>query len=273
MYQQIAEDLRGQIESGILAPGAQLPTELQLRERYNASRNTIRDAIKRLTSLSLVVTRPGQGTFVVERFKPFRTTLSADAETGFGGGEGKAALSEVKARGLEPSADIPDVGIKRADATVAEQLDLAEGAQLISRLQPRYINGTPWSLQTSFYPMDLALRGAQRLLVADDIPEGTVTYLKEQLGLVQVGYRDEIHVRLPDENEAKFFKLPDDGTVSVVVIQRTGYADDAQGPVPFRVTISVFPADRNQFVMDSGRVPSQFAATPAKKPASAENSA
>ena len=70
MYQQIAEDLQTQIESGILEPGAQLPTELELRDRYDSSRNTIRDAIKRLTSQGLVETRPGQGTFVTRSVDP-----------------------------------------------------------------------------------------------------------------------------------------------------------------------------------------------------------
>lgn len=48
MYRQIAEDLQRRIESGELPPGAQLPTEFELREQYDASRNTIRDAIKRI---------------------------------------------------------------------------------------------------------------------------------------------------------------------------------------------------------------------------------
>jgi DNA-binding GntR family transcriptional regulator len=39
MYRQIAEDLRGPIEAGRLAPGARLPTEDEFRMRYNASRN------------------------------------------------------------------------------------------------------------------------------------------------------------------------------------------------------------------------------------------
>ena len=60
MYLQIADDLRIKIETGELAPGAQLPTELELRERYEASRNTIRDAIKRLISLGLVETSDGK---------------------------------------------------------------------------------------------------------------------------------------------------------------------------------------------------------------------
>ena len=53
MYRVIAEDLRQQIETGALEPGAQLPTETGLRETYGASRNTIRDAIKLLTQLGL----------------------------------------------------------------------------------------------------------------------------------------------------------------------------------------------------------------------------
>ena len=78
MYRQIADDLRQTIESGTIAPGSQLPTELELRERYNASRNTVRDAIKWLINLGLVATRPGQGTFVVEKIDPFVTTLSGN---------------------------------------------------------------------------------------------------------------------------------------------------------------------------------------------------
>ena len=73
MYRQIAEDLRAKIESGELAPGTRLRTELELREDYDASRNTVRDAIKWLTNLGLVETRPGQGTFVVQKIAPFVT--------------------------------------------------------------------------------------------------------------------------------------------------------------------------------------------------------
>ena len=78
MYRQIAEDLRRQIEDGELLPGAQLRTELELRERYNASRNTVRDAIKLLITRGLAETRPGQGTFVVETIVPYVTSLTGD---------------------------------------------------------------------------------------------------------------------------------------------------------------------------------------------------
>jgi hypothetical protein len=43
-------------------------------------------------------------------------------------------------------------------------------------------------------------------------------------------------------------------------VVRTGYRDSDEGPLPFRVTFSYFPADRNQFVMNSGDVPREPAA-------------
>src|SRR6266516_6919151 len=95
MYRQIAEDLRGKIERGEIAQGAQRPTEIELIEQYDASRNTVRDAIKLLTARDLVETRPGHGTFVVEKINPFVTTLTSDPETGRGGGEGDVYIAEV----------------------------------------------------------------------------------------------------------------------------------------------------------------------------------
>ena len=85
MYHRIADDLGKRIESGELERGSQLPTELELREAYGASRNTIRDAIKRLTSQGLVETRQGQGTYVTRVIDPFVTVLSPDPAIGVGG--------------------------------------------------------------------------------------------------------------------------------------------------------------------------------------------
>jgi len=265
LYRRIALELRQQIQTGKFAAGQQLPTELELREEHGASRNTIRDAIKWLTTNGLVETRPGQGTFVVDRITPFVTTLSADPETGLGGGEGDAAFSEVRERGREPSASIPRIEVQLAKGNVAARLRVPVGTQVVSRHQERFIGSKPWSLQTTYFPMDLVLQGAQKLISAEDISGGAVAYLKEQLGLVQVGYRDRILVVPPNEQEARFFKLPDDGRISVITMIRTGYRSSDEGPVPFRVTFTVFPADRNQLVINSGETPTTPAA-PATPP-------
>ncbi|GAA3471946.1 hypothetical protein GCM10018965_064990 [Nonomuraea roseola] len=65
-YQEIATDLRGQITSGALAPGAAVPSESELRRRYDASRNTVRQALAVLEREGLVITHPGKGRFVSE---------------------------------------------------------------------------------------------------------------------------------------------------------------------------------------------------------------
>src|ERR1035441_3825259 len=103
MYRQIAEDLRRQIEEGGLAPGKQLRSELELREKYEASRNTVRDAVKWLITRGLVESRPGQGRFVTEGISPFVTTLTGDPETAFGG-EGGTYIQQVAAQFKEPTA-------------------------------------------------------------------------------------------------------------------------------------------------------------------------
>jgi len=252
MYRQIAEDLREQIESGALDAGTQLPTELELREQYNASRNTVRDAIKWLTNLDLVETRPGQGTFVTEPRTPFVTTLSGDSLTGLGGGEGKTFLAEVSAAHRKPKNSPVQVEIQDAKSEIAVRLRVPEGAEVVLRHERRYIDGTPYSMQTSYYPMDLVDRGASALLKAANIENGTVEYLQEILSLKQVGYRDWITVRAPNASEAEFFKLPPDGRVAMYEVFRTAF-DGNQ--VPMRLTVTVYPTDRNQFIFNIGTVP------------------
>lgn len=254
MYQQIAEDLRGQIESGALQPASQLPTELELRDRYNASRNTIRDAIKRLTSQGLVETRPGQGTFVTRKIDPFVTILSSvrgpQTVEGPTDPEGAAYLSEVDKSHRKASASVPKVEIQIPSAEVGRRLRVASNTQVVSRHQRRYIDGIPWSLQTSFYPMDYVTQGATSLLMADDIKAGTVRYLAEAIGVRQVGYRDWITARVPDPTEQAFFGISHNA--SVFEVFRTAF--DEKG-TPMRVTVTVFPTDRTQFIVNVGDVP------------------
>jgi len=249
MYQQIAEDLRKQIDAGILKSGQQLPTEIHLRDQYNASRNTVRDAIKRLTSLGLVETRPGAGTYVTRKVDPFVTVLTEDPDTGYGGGEGAAYLSQVSAAHRRPTAGPIRVELKPAAEEVALRLRISPGDQVVLRHQDRFIDETPYSLQTSFFPFDFATK-APRLLMAEDIAEGTVRYLEPVLSIRQSSYRDWITARAPDENEQKFFDIPHDSTVFEIF--RSAFDQDGNA---FRVTVTVFPADRNQFIVNVGTPP------------------
>jgi GntR family transcriptional regulator len=107
-------------------------------------------------------------------------------------------------------------------------------------------------MQTSFYPMEFVLNGADQLIQADDIAIGTTKYLEQALGLKQVGYRDRITVRVADSTEAVFFGLPRDGQTSVFEVFRTAY-DQAERSM--RLTVTVSATDRNQFIVNVGDVP------------------
>ncbi|HWG60720.1 MAG TPA: GntR family transcriptional regulator [Streptosporangiaceae bacterium] len=258
MYRRIADDLKRQIESGELSPGEQIRTEIELREHYEASRNTVRDAIKWLITRGLVETRPGQGTYVVETLTPLVTTLTGDPESA-SGGEGHTYTEEVTAHFRKPADSAPRVELHDTSGADVSELQLEAGSTVVSRHQQRYIDGTPWSLQTSFYPMSFVNDGAGKLLQAGNIEEGTVAYLRAALGIKQQGFRDVVIVRAPDEIETTFFRLPADGRVSVIEIRRTAFGDAGS---PVRLTVSVYPADRNRFAVAVGRVPKEVTSPP-----------
>lgn len=69
-YRQIADALRGDIESGKLAPGAQLPALPALSSEYEVSTGTVKSALAVLRDAGLIVTRQGKGSYVRTRQEP-----------------------------------------------------------------------------------------------------------------------------------------------------------------------------------------------------------
>lgn len=245
-YRRIADSLRQEIQAGRLAEGAQLPTEQELAEAWGASRSTVREAIRVLATRGLVEARPGQGTFVARKSTPIVTDLSATHDLGTG--DDARYYIDVRRQNRMPRSTVPKVVIEPPSSVVAAELGVPEGSMVVCRHQRRFIDNEPYSLQTSFYPWALVTeRGASRLIQAVDIVEGTIQYLRDELGIEQVGYRDVITVRTPDGDETEFFRLPEDGRVAVFANFRTSY--DQHGH-PIRVTLTVYPADRNEFVID-----------------------
>ncbi|BDM67316.1 GntR family transcriptional regulator [Streptomyces nigrescens] len=64
LYQQVAAAIREAILSGEFEPGAPLPSEAQLIERYKVSRPTVRNAIAALRAEGLIEVKHGKGSFV-----------------------------------------------------------------------------------------------------------------------------------------------------------------------------------------------------------------
>ena len=66
--QQIIDTFTEQLLLGKLRPGEQIPTEIELSERFGVARNTVREAVKILAAMGVVEIRRPVGTFVCSGF-------------------------------------------------------------------------------------------------------------------------------------------------------------------------------------------------------------
>ena len=62
----IVDEILHEIKSGTLKPGDKLESEKLLSERFGVSRHAVRESLRKLEQMSLVITENGKGTFVCE---------------------------------------------------------------------------------------------------------------------------------------------------------------------------------------------------------------
>jgi GntR family transcriptional regulator len=153
----------------------------------------------------------------------------------------------VREEHREPTNSVPRVEVVPVTDAVAGLLGIPPGSQVVSRSQDRYIDDIPWSRQTSFYLMEFITKGATKLLMALDIEEGSVRYLDNEIGVRQTGYRDWITGRLATEDEQTFFGIGHNA--AVFVDSRVAFD---QNNTPMRLTVTIFPVDRNQLIVNVG---------------------
>ncbi|MFD0070215.1 GntR family transcriptional regulator [Streptomyces sp. NPDC059944] len=63
-YEQVADDLRRRIASGVLKPGQRLDGNARMADHYGVAAMTIRHALDILRREQLIVSQQGRGTFV-----------------------------------------------------------------------------------------------------------------------------------------------------------------------------------------------------------------
>lgn len=78
-YATLARDLVEAINDGTYPVGTLLPTEIQLSATYAFSRQTVREALRQLANMGLVVRQAGVGTRVQRRHSDTRYTHSVDS--------------------------------------------------------------------------------------------------------------------------------------------------------------------------------------------------
>ena len=241
LYRRIAAELRHAISRGELPPGSQLPTEQELGDRYKVSRNTVRLALGLLTNEGIITSTPGRGTFVRDRIMLTYHASRAEAADRPDDWHTDAYFTEVRQQGRQPSQTF-DIRIDPASLGVAQRLRVEEGEAVVVRRMIRYVDGEPWSIQDSSYPMDIAQEAG--LLVPHDLPGGTVRAMAEH-GHVEVGYRDESPPACPPPTRSGPSTC---GRRAVLAYVRTCYTKER----PVRLTETIFAGDRNRLVYELG---------------------
>jgi GntR family transcriptional regulator len=202
VYRQIADNLRGLIESRDLPPGSQLPSESSIVSDYGVSRVTARRALSVLVTEGLVIAEHGRGWFV--RRQPPVRRLSADRFARRK--EGKAAFTvDMEENNRAFTVDVLHIGRGAASADVAERLGVEEGDEVIVRRRRYLTEGQPVEYATSYIPLDIA--DGTPIAEPDSGPGGIYARMEDR-GFVFERYDEEITARMPTEEESRILSLP-----------------------------------------------------------------
>lgn len=143
MYRQIADALREKISEGELKPGDALPTESSLQEAFNVSRVTVRQALKLLTEEQIVESIQGSGTYVKEE----RVNYDIYQLTGF--------YEKLADRNVDTHSEVSIFEVLKADAKLAEKLNLSHDDKIWHVKRVRFIKQKPVNLEETWMPLAL----------------------------------------------------------------------------------------------------------------------
>lgn len=215
LWQQLQHELVTRLGAGEFAD--QFPGELALVEEYGVSRHTVRQALRQLRADGLIVAERGRQPKVApapEIQQPMGALYSL--------------FASVEAAGLAQHSIVRAFDI-RADALVAERLDLEASTPLVYLERLRLAGDEPLAMDRVWLPAALA----RPLLAADFTHTSLYAELAARAGLRLDHGREDVHAVVPTAAERTQLRCPPD--VAAFSINRLG---QAQGrPVEWRHTI------------------------------------
>lgn len=194
-YMAIYEWLSEQITSKALLPGDKIPNEIELSAMFGVHRMTVRQAIDKLVGEHMLVRMRGKGTFLLSDKKPVLTRSLETIST---------YHDDIARAGLIPRYKLLEAKIIPADANVATQLGLDEGADVVYLYRLMLASNVPLVLEQCYLPADLFSRIMDHKL-------DTILYqiIINEFKMSLSYSRSEIGAILPDEREKKLLKIGD----------------------------------------------------------------
>lgn len=233
LYHQVANFLREKIQNGYLKPGEQIPSEWDLVKELQISRMTVRQAIAELVSEGLLYRRSGKGTFVASR------KISSQLTTMIG-------FSEKMARqGLKVTSRVLNMGLVKAGTTVAHNLNLSPGEQVIEIKRLRLVEGEPAVLQWSYLPFPRCAA----ILDADLAAGSLLKTLQQKCGLRLLRSRDIVAPTIARGEEARLLGVKE-GT-PLLLVEGVLYGE---GEEPLRYGKGLYRGDKFKLTVENYQV-------------------
>jgi GntR family phosphonate transport system transcriptional regulator len=230
LWRQIERRLADEIEQGVFAAGARLPTEAELAKRFQVNRHTVRRALATLADRGLIRVEQGRGTFVREDVLDYalskRTRFSAN----------------MQALNRRPGGRLLRALVMRAEPHIAEELDLPAGAPVLLIETVGEVDDTPISVAAHYFD-------AQRFPGLIDAYEktGSLTQALRLCGLPDyTRQRTRVSARLPEAAEADVLQMP--RTRPILVSESLNVDPDGR---PCEYGLARFAAHRVQILVET----------------------
>lgn len=221
-YRSIADDLRRQIASGDLVPGAVLASEAELAGSYGVSRVTVRKALEVLREEARVDSRQGFGWFVAGA--TVRQTLGV-----LGTIEG-----QLEASGRRPRREVHSFGFVPAPTDVAADLGSGEVLEVV---RVNTADGQPFAVVTVWCPAGLGSS-----LSRDEVERST---FYELLPVRFGSATQSIGAGLSDDRDVALLGIPAGSPMLVC-----GRVSRDEAGVAVLVSEHRFPAHLTEFVVE-----------------------
>ena len=229
-WRKIADLVEAEIVGGMLAPGAQLPTEAVLATRFGVNRHTVRRALSELAGKGLVRTAQGRGTFV----ELSRLAYPIGARTRFS--------QNMAQEGREAGGTMLEASEVQADPRLASLLAIAPGSLVLRLLTLRSADGVPIAFGSTFLPLPrfVGFADAYRRF-------GAVTPALAECGVDDYKRQaTRLGARFASPDEAARLDIAAGRPVLTV----EGVNVDSDG-VPIQAIFSLFAADRTEIVVQN----------------------
>lgn len=225
-HYQIKMAILDEIDSGRLEPGDRLPSEHRLCQMFGVSRIVVRQALTDLDYEGRIERRSGRGTYVA----PKRAESLAQDLIGF--------HDEIIAQGKEVRNEVRELGIVPASASIARELGVAVGEDVILLDRLRYVDGKLWVASKSF----LAHPRFRDLLQVDFSSASLYSTLREHHDVQIVRGKRLIEAALADRESAEALGVRPGRPL--MVLRSTSFD---QSDVPVEYFVSLYDGMRAQF--------------------------